>query len=164
MTLHQQLVNTAVADVLPAVLQVNFFAFVAQEVRIGLARLGMRSLDELVGRADLLRQKEDLQLGKTTHLDMSFLTTYAGHEPGDSTQRRNAEVMLAPMLGWVWLSDVCAEHLHLSVHTCYKLSACLCIGCPYGLFICMLTCTVNLTIIDQPHLFMQLFAVFTSAQ
>ena len=72
--------------------QVNFFAFVAQEVRIGLARLGMRSLDELVGRADLLRQKDDLQLGKTTHLDMSFLTTYAGHEPGNSTQRRNAKV------------------------------------------------------------------------
>ncbi|KAL3156941.1 hypothetical protein ABBQ38_001200 [Trebouxia sp. C0009 RCD-2024] len=71
---------------------VNFFAFVAQEVRMGLARLGMRSLDELVGRADLLRQKEDLQLGKTTHLDMSFLTTFAGHEPGNSTQRRNAEV------------------------------------------------------------------------
>ena len=73
-------------------LQVNFFAFVAQEVRMGLARLGMRSLDELVGRADLLRQKSDLQLGKTSHLDMSFLTTYAGHEPGNSTQRRDAKV------------------------------------------------------------------------
>lgn len=59
---------------------------------MGLARLGMRSLDELVGRADLLRQKSDLQLGKTSHLDMSFLTTYAGHEPGDSTQRRDAKV------------------------------------------------------------------------
>lgn len=64
---------------------------------MGLARLGMRSLDELVGRADLLRQKEDLQLGKTTHLDMSFLTTYAGHEPGNSTQRRNAEVSLVQL-------------------------------------------------------------------
>ncbi|DBA68490.1 TPA: Ferredoxin-dependent glutamate synthase 1, chloroplastic/mitochondrial [Trebouxia sp. C0005] len=71
---------------------VNFFAFVAQEVRMGLARLGMRSLDELVGRADLLHQKDDLQLGKTSGLDMSFLTTYAGHEPGDSTQRRNNKV------------------------------------------------------------------------
>ena len=75
-------------------MQVNFFAFVAQEVRIGLARLGMRSLDELIGRADLLRQKDDLKLGKTSHLDMSFLTTYAGHEPGDSSQRRNAKVCL----------------------------------------------------------------------
>ena len=75
-------------------LQVNFFAFVAQEVRMGLARLGMRSLDELVGRADLLHQKDDLQLGKTSGLDMSFLTTYAGHEPGNSTQRRNNKVLL----------------------------------------------------------------------
>ena len=66
----------------------------AQEVRIGLARLGMKSLDELVGRADLLRQKSDLQLGKTTHLDMSFLTTYAGHEPGNSSHRRSAKVKL----------------------------------------------------------------------
>jgi len=75
-------------------LQVNFFAFVAQEVRMGLARLGMRSLDELVGRADLLHQKDDLKLGKTSGLDMSFLTTYAGHEPGNSTQRRNNKVLL----------------------------------------------------------------------
>ena len=83
-----------VADVPAVMLQVNFFAFVAQEVRMGLARLGMRSLDELVGRADLLRQKSDLQLGKTSHLDMSFLTTYAGHEPGNSTQRREAKVSI----------------------------------------------------------------------
>ncbi len=75
------------------ILQVNFFAFVAQEVRMGLARLGMHSLDELVGRADLLHQKDDLQLGKTSGLDMSFLTTYAGHEPGNSTQRRNNKVV-----------------------------------------------------------------------
>lgn len=66
---------------------------------MGLARLGMRSLDELVGRADLLRQKSDLQLGKTSHLDMSFLTTYAGHEPGDSTQRRDAKVSPAAITG-----------------------------------------------------------------
>ena len=72
--------------------QVNFFGFVAQEVRMGLARLGMRSLDELVGRADLLHQKSDLHLGKTSGLDLSFLTTYAGHEPGDSTQRIKAQV------------------------------------------------------------------------
>ena len=78
-------------------LQVNFFAFVAQEVRMGLARLGMRSLDELVGRADLLHQKDDLQLGKTSGLDMSFLTTYAGHEPGNSTQRRNNKVLFVPV-------------------------------------------------------------------
>jgi glutamate synthase (ferredoxin) len=69
---------------------VNFFAFVAEEVRIGLAKLGLRSLDELVGRADMLRQK-DVNLAKTTHLDLSFLTTFAG-QTGNSTERRNQPV------------------------------------------------------------------------
>ncbi len=35
---------------------VNYFHFVAEEVRAGLAALGLRSLDQLIGRADLLRQ------------------------------------------------------------------------------------------------------------
>ena len=91
----------------------NFFAFVAQEVRIGLARLGMKSLDELVGRADLLRQKSDLQLGKTTHLDMSFLTTYAGHEPGDSSHRRSAEVRLNGFNNVLQLVNVAVLPHHL---------------------------------------------------
>lgn len=57
---------------------VNFFHFVAEEVRAGLAQLGYRSLDEVVGRADLLTQRKDLKLAKTRGLDLSFLTTYAG--------------------------------------------------------------------------------------
>ena len=71
-------------------LQVNYFAFVAEEVRIGLASLGMRSLDELVGRADLLKQSVT-KLPKTEGLDLSFLTTFAG-KSGSSNQRRGQEV------------------------------------------------------------------------
>ncbi|MDD3077978.1 MAG: glutamate synthase large subunit [Paludibacter sp.] len=37
---------------------VNFFHFIAQDVREHLAQLGFRSLDEIVGRADLLVRKE----------------------------------------------------------------------------------------------------------
>lgn len=37
---------------------VNFFTFVAEEIRRTLASLGYRSLDEIVGRVDLLRVKE----------------------------------------------------------------------------------------------------------
>ena len=108
------------------ILQVNFFAFVAQEVRMGLARLGMRSLDELVGRADLLHQKDDLQLGKTSGLDMSFLTTYAGHEPGNSTQRRNNKVLHAGLHVSANISSsrhdivlpvwVCQTHAGMTLH------------------------------------------------
>ena len=68
----------------------NYFAFVAEEVRIGLASLGLRSLDELVGRADLLKQSVT-KLPKTEGLDLSFLTTFAG-KSGSSNQRRGQEV------------------------------------------------------------------------
>jgi hypothetical protein len=58
--------------------QVNFFTLVAMEVRSELARLGLRSLDELVGRADLLRPKQSVAISKTAGLDLSFITRYAG--------------------------------------------------------------------------------------
>lgn len=68
---------------------VNYFYFVAEEVRAGLASLGMRSMDELIGRADLLQQRQ-VQLSKTSGLDLSFLTSYAG-ETGASTKRLSQE-------------------------------------------------------------------------
>jgi glutamate synthase (ferredoxin) len=55
-------------------------------VRAGLASLGLRSLDELVGRADLLAQR-DMKLAKTDGLDLSFVTTYAGETGASSTRR-----------------------------------------------------------------------------
>ncbi|KAK9827155.1 hypothetical protein WJX74_008527 [Apatococcus lobatus] len=69
---------------------VNYFQFVAEEVRAGLASLGLRSLDELVGRADLLKQR-DIRLAKTTGLDLSFVTTFAG-PTGSSSERMKNEV------------------------------------------------------------------------
>ncbi len=43
---------------------VNFMLFVAEEVRQILAKLGYRSLHEVIGRSDLLKKREDLQLTK----------------------------------------------------------------------------------------------------
>ena len=57
------------------------------QVRQGLAAMGLRSLDELIGRADLLKQR-DMELAKTSGLDLSFVTTYAG-ETGKSSDRRS---------------------------------------------------------------------------
>ncbi|KAL6774556.1 GSF1 [Auxenochlorella protothecoides x Auxenochlorella symbiontica] len=68
---------------------VNYFMFVAEEVRAGLASLGLRSLDELVGRGDYLRQRTDVSLAKTSALDLSILTRFAG-ETATSTERRGA--------------------------------------------------------------------------
>lgn len=53
---------------------VNFFYFIAEEVRSLLARLGYRSLNEIIGRADLLKVRENAKLTKTQSLDLSCLT------------------------------------------------------------------------------------------
>jgi glutamate synthase (ferredoxin) len=52
----------------------NFFLFVAEEVRSLLARLGYRSLNEIVGRADLLKPREDVKITKTPALNLDCLT------------------------------------------------------------------------------------------
>ncbi|OUL32513.1 glutamate synthase large subunit [Nostoc sp. T09] len=52
---------------------VNFFYFVAEEVRSLLAKLGYRSLSEVVGRADLLKLREDVKLTKTQSLNLNCL-------------------------------------------------------------------------------------------
>lgn len=53
---------------------VNFFVFVAEEVRSLLARLGYRSIDEIVGRSDLLKVREDAKLTKTQALNLDCIT------------------------------------------------------------------------------------------
>eukprot|EP00798_Chlamydomonas_sp_ICE-L_P001365 gene1365-32729_t len=66
---------------------VNFFHFVAEEVREELAALGYKSMDEFIGRADLLKQRDlDQHVRKTKNLDLSFLTTFAGPS-GKSSDR-----------------------------------------------------------------------------
>ncbi|MDX2231772.1 MAG: glutamate synthase-related protein [Leptolyngbyaceae cyanobacterium bins.349] len=52
---------------------VNFFLFVAEEVRSLLARLGYRSLSEVIGRADLLKMREGARLTKTQTLNLDCL-------------------------------------------------------------------------------------------
>ncbi|HEY9832132.1 MAG TPA: glutamate synthase-related protein, partial [Stenomitos sp.] len=53
---------------------VNFFYFVAEEVRSLLARLGYRSLAEIIGRADLLKVRDGVKLAKTDALNLNCLT------------------------------------------------------------------------------------------
>jgi len=54
---------------------IEFFLFIAEEVRHTLASMGYRSLEEIVGRVDLLRRRDDLKLPKTNALDLSCLLT-----------------------------------------------------------------------------------------
>lgn len=50
---------------------VNFFTFLARDVREHLAELGYRSLDEVIGRADLIRRKPSDGVAKHDLLDFS---------------------------------------------------------------------------------------------
>jgi glutamate synthase (NADPH/NADH) large chain len=50
---------------------VNFFEFIAEEVREYLARLGFRTLDEIVGRVDLLDAALAVEHWKASGLDLS---------------------------------------------------------------------------------------------
>ncbi len=52
---------------------VNFFYFIAEEVRSLLAKLGYTSLQEIIGRADLLRQRNDARLTKTQGMNLECL-------------------------------------------------------------------------------------------
>ena len=53
---------------------VNFFYFVAEEIRSLLAHLGYRSLRDLIGRADLLTMRAGVALSKTQAINLDCLT------------------------------------------------------------------------------------------
>ncbi len=55
----------------------NFFRLLAEEVREYLAQLGFRSLDEAVGRSDLLRMNRAIEFFKTRNLDFSKMLARA---------------------------------------------------------------------------------------
>ncbi len=50
---------------------VNFFRFLAQDLRETMAELGFRSVNEMVGRADVLRVRRDIDHWKVKKLDLS---------------------------------------------------------------------------------------------
>ena len=48
----------------------NFMKFVAQELREYMARLGVRTVDELIGRTDLLKKKENIANSRAAEVDL----------------------------------------------------------------------------------------------
>ncbi len=67
---------------------VNFFEFIAQEVREYLAELGFRSLDEAIGRREMLDIDRAVDHWKASGLDLS--PVLVGPDFSDSEPRRNA--------------------------------------------------------------------------
>jgi glutamate synthase (NADPH/NADH) large chain len=68
---------------------VNYFFFVAEEVRELMAQLGLRSFDELIGRSDLLDMKRGIEHWKARGLDFSRIF-YVPAMPAE-VERRHCE-------------------------------------------------------------------------
>ncbi|MHB1537261.1 MAG: glutamate synthase large subunit [Solirubrobacteraceae bacterium] len=80
---------------------VNFFFFVAEEVRELLASLGLRTLDEATGRVDLLRSRAAIEHWKAAGVDLTHILTHV--ELPDGAPRRRVESpppVLADALDW----------------------------------------------------------------
>jgi glutamate synthase (NADPH/NADH) len=65
---------------------INFFYYVANELRAIMARLGFRTINEMVGHVEVLKVREDLRNNKTANIDLSLILTPAHKlRPGVAT-------------------------------------------------------------------------------
>ena len=80
---------------------VNFFFFVAEEVREILASVGLRTLDEATGRVDLLEAAEAIDHWKARGVDLTHLLTHI-NLPEEAPRRRveSPPEVLADALDW----------------------------------------------------------------
>jgi glutamate synthase (ferredoxin) len=102
---------------------VNFFYFVAEEVRSLLARLGYRSLKDIVGRSDLLKPRDGVQITKTQALNLDCLI----HLPDTRTDRSWLEHEAVHSNGAVLDDEILADteiqaaiHHHDTVSKTYR--------------------------------------------
>ena len=80
---------------------VNFFFFVAEEVREILASQGLRSLDEAIGRVDLLHAQPAIEHWKARGVDLTHILTHI--ELAEDAPRRRVQpppAVLADALDW----------------------------------------------------------------
>ncbi|SCZ91480.1 BZ3500_MvSof-1268-A1-R1_Chr1-2g01437 [Microbotryum saponariae] len=71
---------------------VNFLYYVAEEMRSFMAKLGFRTINEMVGRSDMLRVDDSLRNPKTANLDLSALLKPAWQmRPGVATFKSRAQ-------------------------------------------------------------------------
>ncbi|HEY2140556.1 MAG TPA: glutamate synthase large subunit [Solirubrobacteraceae bacterium] len=80
---------------------VNFFFFVAEEVREILAALGLRSLDEAIGRVDLLEAQQAIEHWKANGVDLTHILKQI--ELPEGTPRRRVQpppAVLDDALDW----------------------------------------------------------------
>ena len=56
---------------------INFFYYIANELRAIMARLGFRTINEMVGHAECLKVRDDLRTSRTQNIDLSLILTPA---------------------------------------------------------------------------------------
>ena len=81
---------------------VNYFFFVAEEARQLMSRLGVRTLDELIGRTDLLDADTAVEHWKAKGVDLSGLLEFPDGVPDDAPrhQVREQDPVLVDNLDW----------------------------------------------------------------
>lgn len=84
---------------------VNFFKFIAQEVREYLAKLGIRSIDELIGRTDLLEIDKDSLHWKSKTIDLSKILYYEKNPEVDVRCTKKQDKMFNTSLDYTLLLD-----------------------------------------------------------
>ena len=63
---------------------VNLFRFLAEEIRETMAQLGFRTIHEMVGRAQFLKKRENIEHWKAAKIDFSKILHVARNEPSES--------------------------------------------------------------------------------
>lgn len=65
---------------------INFFYYISNELRAIMAKLGFRTINEMVGRVEVLKMREELRTPKTENLDFGLILTPAHQlRPGVAT-------------------------------------------------------------------------------
>jgi glutamate synthase (NADPH/NADH) large chain len=74
---------------------VNFMKFIAQEMREVMARLGFRTINDMVGRTDRLKVRDNIKHWKASHIDLStvLFQPYAGSDVGRYNKKMQNHMM-----------------------------------------------------------------------
>jgi glutamate synthase (ferredoxin) len=70
---------------------VNFMRFIAMEVREYMAEHGFRTMDEMVGRSDLLRPLRNIAYRKSSRIDLSKILYIPGNREDKDVRRTQAQ-------------------------------------------------------------------------
>ena len=96
---------------------VNYFTFLAQEVREYLAEMGFTKLSDIIGRTDLLVRKPDVPASKASYIDLSRLlyreegtSCWAGGPLHDLPTVRDTEIIKAVQPAIEWKEEISLEY------------------------------------------------------